>query len=75
MLRTSPFGGRGGMATSAPAPAGPLSAADIEAFDRDGFVVLRGFFAPEDVATARAGLDILTDERRDAVSAMPCHDC
>ena len=51
-------------------PSGPLTAADIEAFERDGFVVLRGFFSPEDVATARAGLDALTDERKAAVSPL-----
>jgi hypothetical protein len=57
------------MAGTPAAAAGPLSAADIDAFNRDGFVLLRGFFSPEDVATARAGLDVLTDQRRDAVSS------
>jgi hypothetical protein len=57
------------MAGTPAAAAGPLSAADIDAFNHDGFVLLRGFFSPEDVATARAGLDVLTDQRRDAVSS------
>jgi len=57
------------MAGTPAAAAGPLSAADIDAFNRDGFVLLRGFFSPEDVATARAGLDVLTDQRRYVVSS------
>lgn len=44
-------------ATPASKPAGPCTAADLERFSRDGFLIIRGALQPDEVAFYRDALD------------------
>ncbi|MGM0577885.1 MAG: ectoine hydroxylase [Myxococcota bacterium] len=48
---------------------GPLSAEEVEAFERDGFLILRGLFTREEVARYRAELSHLAGSEQ--VRALP----
>lgn len=49
---------------SAPGAAGPIPAAGLEGFDRDGFLTVEQLIAPDEVAACRAELDRLSADPR-----------
>lgn len=49
--------------------AGPLSAEEVAAYDRDGFVIVRNFFPAEVVESVRQGLTEVMEDQIDRINA------